>query len=186
MNIINDEILKIKIRLDELLSSIPNRFNYDNQISNVIKQTKVNNKKLFLEVCYMKCKNGFDHKSEEIDEQINIFLDIYETIEISLEELSFNYFNSSISDSKIINDIIKDIDSFEDVFNKLQDEFIKMNDQMIGFENTFVKSNELNTMNFNNYVSKVELEQFKNDLKGYLDSINEKIKNYDIKKINFS
>lgn len=186
MNIINDEILKIKIRLDELLSSIPNRFNYDNQISNVIKQTKVNNKKLFLEVCYMKCKNGFDHKSEEIDEQINIFLDIYETIEISLEELSFNYFNSSIADSKIINDIIKDIDSFEDVFNKLQDEFIKMNDQMIGFENTFVKSNELNTMNFNNYVSKVELEQFKNDLKGYLDSINEKIKNYDIKKINFS
>lgn len=187
MNIINEEILAMKTRLDKLLMSFNHAIDFDKSVYDIIKETRIRTKKLLLETNVIKYKNSIQEiKSKEIEEQIDFFLEIYESIEMGLEKITINFLYDNVVSSNIIRSIITDINNIEDLVNKLQDELINTNNVLQDLEKTVNEDNELMTINFKNHITKKDLESFKGEIKIYLDGINDKLRNYEIKKINFS
>lgn len=184
---INEEILNIKNKLDKLLLSFNHPIEFDDNVYNVLKETKVRLKYLFIEAVTIKCKNSIQEiKNPEIEEQINIFLEIYEIIEMNLEKILLNYNYDCIMSSDKVKNINEDLNTIENLIDKVQEELVKTNSVIDDMEKTFSHNNEIVIVNFKNYITKKELLDLKNEIKQHLEGISDKMKLYEIKKVNFS
>ena len=101
---------------------------------------------------------------------------------MGLEKITINFLYDNVVSSNIIRSIITDINNIEDLVNKLQDELINTNNVLQDLEKTVNEDNELMTINFKNHITKKDLESFKGEIKIYLDGINDKLRNYEIKR----